>query len=110
MGRKEADIGRGVARSTDGGLTWSDITYDDTLIGPVCEGSLAAIGSSVYFSNPASTRGRTHLTVRRSDDGGKTWSRSLMIQEKASGGYTSLVQGSVGDEKHGGILFESSSA
>merc|ERR1711862_1019094 len=52
--RNEKTLGRGVARSSDGGLTWSDISYDSALPGPVCQGSLAAIGESVYFSNPAS--------------------------------------------------------
>eukprot|EP00401_Gymnodinium_catenatum_P040850 CAMPEP_0117547076 /NCGR_PEP_ID=MMETSP0784-20121206/46934_1 /TAXON_ID=39447 /ORGANISM="" /LENGTH=410 /DNA_ID=CAMNT_0005343963 /DNA_START=133 /DNA_END=1365 /DNA_ORIENTATION=+ len=105
--RDEPALGRGVARSFDGGLTWTNVTFDKTLIGPACQGSLAAIGGSVYFSNPASTTDRSSLTVRRSDDGGRTWTAKLEIQKGVSAGYSSLVQGSVGDAMHGGILYES---
>lgn len=104
--RGEKSYGRGVARSKDGGVTWSDLTYDSGLKGPVCEGSLAHIGSSVYFSNPMSTS-RNHLTVRKSDDGGLTWPTTFEIQSGSSAGYSSLVKGTVGDDSTGGILFES---
>lgn len=107
--RDEPTKGRAVARSSDGGSTWGNITFDSSLIGPVCQGSLAAFDGSVYFSNPASPSSRSHLTVRRSDDGGFTWLSKLEIQEGASAGYSSLVQGSVGDADHGGILYESTS-
>lgn len=108
--RDEKTRGRAFSRSSDGGLTWSDISYDSALIGPVCQGSLAAIGSSVYFSNPASTSGRNHLTVKKSEDGGNTWSASHEVQSGTSAGYSSLVQGTVQDEEHGGIVYESTSA
>jgi len=107
--REETTRGRAVARSSDHGTTWSNITFDQALIGPVCQGSLAAFSGSVYFSNPSSPSSRSHLTVRRSDDGGLTWSSKLEIQEGKSAGYSSLVQGSVGDAEHGGILYESTS-
>jgi sialidase-1 len=105
----EGSRGRGVARSSDGGLTWTDISYDSALKGPVCQGSLAAFGGHVYFSNPDSTSGRNHLTVKRSDDGGHSWTASYLIQAESSAGYSSLVQGTVGSDEKGGILFESSS-
>nr|DAA35231.1 TPA_inf: sialidase NEU1.1 [Karenia brevis] len=108
--RAENTKGRGVARSQDGGLSWSNITYDSALIGPVCQGSMAAFNGSVFFSNPASSSGRDHLTVRRSDDGGHTWTAKLLIQEGRSAGYSSLVQGPVLDDNHGGILYESTAA
>lgn len=107
--REEKTKGRAVARSSDGGSTWSNITFDRALIGPVCQGSLAAFNGSVYFSNPASPSSRSHLTVRRSGDGGLTWPSKLEIQAGGSAGYSSLVQGSVGDAQHGGILYESTS-
>merc|ERR1711907_746610 len=78
--RDEKTKGRGVARSSDEGLTWTDISYDSALKGPVCQGSLAAFGGRVYFSNPASTSGRDHITVKQSSDGGQTWSSSYLIQ------------------------------
>lgn len=107
--RDEKTKGRAVARSTDGGLSWSKISYDATLIGPVCQGSLASIAASVYFSNPASKSSRSHLTVRKSDDGGRTWPKALLIQEGNSAGYSSLVNGAIDGETGatGGILYES---
>lgn len=107
--KNEKTQGRGFSRSSDGGLTWSSISYDSALKGPVCQGSLASIGSSVYFSNPASTSGRNHLTVKKSEDGGKTWPASHLVQAGNSAGYSSLVQGTVQDQDHGGILYESTS-
>merc|ERR1712113_868074 len=106
--RNEKSKGRGVARSADGGLTWTAMTYDAELIGPVCQGSLATAGSSVYFSNPATTSGRNHLTVRKSNDGGRTWPSSLLIQEGSSAGYSSLVKGAIDGDSgtQGGILYE----
>lgn len=103
----EATLGRGVSRSTDGGYTWSKVSYDKMLVGPVCQGSLVAFGGSVFFSNQASATSRSHLTVRRSDDGGRTWKAKLELQEGKSAGYSSLVGGPVGDGAHGGILYES---
>eukprot|EP00746_Dinoflagellata_sp_MGD_P067816 gnl/MRDRNA2_/MRDRNA2_28005_c0_seq1.p1 gnl/MRDRNA2_/MRDRNA2_28005_c0~~gnl/MRDRNA2_/MRDRNA2_28005_c0_seq1.p1 ORF type:complete len:140 (+),score=19.33 gnl/MRDRNA2_/MRDRNA2_28005_c0_seq1:245-664(+) len=105
---QEKSLGRAVARSHDGGLTWDSITYDKTLVGPGCQGSLASIGKSIYFSNPANPYSREGLTVRRSDDNGKTWLASLQIQSGKSWGYSSLVKDTLGDD-HSGVLYESSS-
>lgn len=64
---------RAVARSTDGGETWADMTWDDTLIEPVCQAGLLGLAENdVLFANPASTR-RERMTVRLSADGGRTW-------------------------------------
>lgn len=103
----EPTKGRAIARSYDGGLTWSNITYDAALVGPICEGSLATIGNHVYFSGPANRTSRSDLTIRRSDDGGSTWAASLLITAETTQGYSSLIQGPVGDDAHGGILYES---
>merc|ERR1712232_798799 len=98
--------GRAMARSSDGGLTWNDVYYDRTLVGPICQASLAAIGKHVYFANPNHATRRKELTLRRSDDGGKSWSRSLVLQEDESTGYSSIVHGTVRDDMHSGILYE----
>eukprot|EP00930_Biecheleria_cincta_P045476 TRINITY_DN31339_c0_g1_i1.p1 TRINITY_DN31339_c0_g1~~TRINITY_DN31339_c0_g1_i1.p1 ORF type:complete len:355 (-),score=31.64 TRINITY_DN31339_c0_g1_i1:70-1134(-) len=99
--------GRAVARSKDGGLSWSNVSYDSKLFGPVCQGSLATISGNLYFSNPASHTTRSHLTVRRSDDGGHTWNSQLEIQAERSAGYSSLLEGRIGVSNFGGILYES---
>lgn len=64
---------RAVARSADGGETWSDITWDDALVEPVCQAGLLGLADgTILFANPASTR-RERMTVRGSTDGGRTW-------------------------------------
>jgi len=42
--------------------------------------SLLRIVELLFFCNPSSDR-REMLTVRRSDDGGATWSRALVLEE-----------------------------
>merc|ERR1719469_167713 len=112
----EKTKGKAVARSTDGGTTWGPVTYDSTLVGPVCEGAAANIGPDIFFSNPASSSSRNPLTIRRSSDGGHSWQGGFVIQEglRGSSGYASLVRGAVGTEygegNTGGVLFEGSSA
>ena len=68
----------GFYRSTDGGLTWSPLVWDDALPEPICQASLIAVGKNLYFSNPASAK-REKMTVRRSRDGGRTWDAALEL-------------------------------
>jgi hypothetical protein len=45
---------RAVAYSEDGGQTFGPIAFDETLIDPICEGSLApASDGQIMFANPA---------------------------------------------------------
>ena len=87
---------RAIQRSRDGGLTWSPLELDETLIEPVCEASLVAAvppgkksNGRLLFSNPAATT-RTHMTVRLSKDGGRTWSASRLVDGGPSA-YSSLA-------------------
>jgi len=73
----------------------------------VCEGSLARIGTNVFFSNPRSTSGRDHLSIRRSGDGGATWPAFLLVDPAITAGYSSLIKGMMAGNKSG-ILYESS--
>jgi sialidase-1 len=86
---------RAVARSRDGGETWSELSFDATLIEPVCQASIISIPRDgdalpwLVFSNPASKK-RERMTVRLSTDGGHTWPARRLLYPK-SAAYSSLV-------------------
>jgi sialidase-1 len=61
---------------------------------------------ALFFSNPNSKQRREKMTVRMSLDGGQTWPRSILLDQKG-GAYSSLA---MVDEKTLGILYESSVA
>ena len=71
---------RTIALSFDGGLTWNNVRKDPTLLDPHCQASLLhhADSGSQIFSNPASMT-RRRMTVRLSDDEGKTWTSSKLL-------------------------------
>jgi sialidase-1 len=103
-------LGRGVAVSNDGGLTFGPISYDKKLISPVCQASIVTFGGATYFSNPADAHARDKITIRKSIDNAETWGESLLIHEGPTFGYSCLVKGElqVGEHDQGGILYESS--
>jgi sialidase-1 len=78
---------RAVARSQDGGESWSLVTLDKKLIDPVCQGSLLRYSwepSRTLFANCASTK-RENLTVRLSLDEGQTWPAAKTLHPGPSG-------------------------
>ena len=101
------------AVSKDGGATWAlPIAYDDTLVSPVCEGSVAvAANGRMYFANPASASRRQDITIRRTLPGSLRWEEDtyLVAPGETFGGYTSLVVSpgvATPQGVAGGILFE----
>ncbi len=118
-GRPDLAGVRIIARSKDGGETWSKASFDKTLIEPQCQASLvrhswpeAGGKSRILFANPAS-RGRNQVTVRLSYDEGKTWPASRLVY-KDSSAYTSvaaLADGRIGllyeRDNYGKITFAS---
>lgn len=103
---KKPEMGgkRIVARSTDGGKTWSEPTLDATLIEPTCQASLLRYSwpgegsrSRLLFANPVDTPTsswggpRHRLTVRASYDDGRTWPIAKMI-EPGPAAYSSLAR------------------
>lgn len=95
---------RAIATSTDGGLTFSETTFDARLPDPGCEGSLLATDGALWFSNPATVEvfPRDHLTVRVSHDDGATWAASRVLDPGPSA-YSALTELSDGRI---GILWE----
>ena len=92
---------RGVATSADGGKTWTEAAYDPALIEPVCQASLLRYSwepSRLLFSNPATEKSRSHMTVRLSLDEGKSWtaSKELHAGPTAYSCLAALPDGQVG--------------
>jgi sialidase-1 len=71
-----------VAFSKDGATGWSAPVFDDALFEPVCSAGLLRAGKhTLIFVNPDSAkRERRNLTVRVSDDDGRTWTAKRTIE------------------------------
>ncbi len=97
-----------VARSLDGGLTWTDERMDPALTDPPCQASLfryawksADQPSCLLFANPAGP-GRGRLTIRASLDEGSTWPHQQLIYGGSSA-YSCITRLSDGNV---GVVFE----
>ena len=83
--------GRAVAKSEDGGETWSTMQPDPTLTGPACAAGLLRYSfatesgqkSRIIFSLPGSPKGRKHGKIWLSYDEGKSWP----VQKKIRPGF-----------------------
>ena len=97
------------------GKTWQKHTTSErSLIEPgACMASLIDVdpeaGKWLLFSNPDSTRGRHHITIKASPDRGLTWpdQNRLLLDEGSGGGYSCM---SMIDKNTIGILYEGSQA
>lgn len=70
---------RATSWSRDRGITWSNITLDEALIEPVCQGSVIEDGQGgILFSNPASEK-REMMTVKASSDGCQSWKTERIL-------------------------------
>jgi sialidase-1 len=93
---------RRMARSTDGGATWSVDPTDSTLFDPACQGAiLNGSRKDVYFSNPYAPA-RANMTIHLSEDDGRHWLRSYQVY-KGPSAYSDLV---MPDDHHIAILYE----
>ena len=107
--RDVSGVGRRVIQiSEDGGSSWGSPRRAPELIEPPprgCHGSMVSTptGSTLFFASPSSPTIRGKLTLRRSDDGGKTWPRSLVLWEGPSA-YSSIRL--LPDGAHLGVLYE----
>lgn len=101
-GQKDKSRRRILSQSKDAGQTWTDAGFDDALIEPVCQASLLRAGEkSLLFANPASSK-REKLTIRLSDDAGKTWPFSRVLHAGPAA-YSSLA---MMDDQTAACLFE----
>ena len=99
--RDNRRTGRAVFTTRDLGRTWTEHVSSGALREPVCMASLLhvpaernALGRDVLlFSNPDTTKGRNHMTVKASLDGGYTWlpGNQLLLDEEENWGYSCLT-------------------
>ena len=98
--------------SADGGQTWDTTYFDRNLPDPVCQGSILTVGKKkgkniLAFCNAADEKRRDNLTLRISDNDGKTWKKSFVIYKNAdqrdATAYSDIVK--TGKKKIG-VLFE----
>lgn len=102
---------RTVATTRDLGRTWQPHPTDRTALPEsVCMASLLRLdlpsrGPHLFFSNPATTRGRHTMTIKVSADDGATWpERWHTLYDARKGlGYSCLAQA---DATHLGVLYE----
>ena len=67
-----------------------------------------ALGKDILlFSNPSDPSDRRNLTIQASLDGGRTWTRRILLDEGYGWGYSCLT---MIDRKTIGLLYESSQA
>ncbi len=94
---------RAVTRSRDGGESFEKpFAAEPTLVGPVCQGSMLRTGDGLWFAGPSDPKGRRRLAIRRSDDGGATWTEHTVLHAGGAA-YADLV---ALDREAIGCLFE----
>lgn len=109
---------RAVSVTEDLGRTWTEHPSSrKALQESVCMASLISVKAKdnvlgkdlLLFSNPNTTKGRHHITIKASLDGGLTWlpENELLLDEGESWGYSCLT---MIDKETVGILYESSVA
>lgn len=109
---------RAVSVTEDLGRTWTEHPSSrKALQESVCMASLISVKAKdnvlgkdlLLFSNPNTTKGRHHITIKASLDGGLTWlpENQLLLDEGESWGYSCLT---MIDKETVGILYESSVA
>ncbi|MEC9464988.1 MAG: sialidase family protein [Myxococcota bacterium] len=77
---------RAISYSEDEGTTWSDITLDENLPEPICQGSILNTVHGLVFTNPATQEEfpRDRMTVRISQDEGQSWPSERLLDRGPS--------------------------
>lgn len=109
---------RAVSITKDFGVSWTEHPSSrKALQEPVCMASLISVKAKdnilnkdiLLFSNPNTVKGRNHITIKASLDGGISWlpEHQVMLDEGDGWGYSCLT---MIDRETVGILYESSVA
>ena len=97
-------MNRKISISNDYGESWGDIYDDNALVEPICQASILRYsfkGSGIndlLFINPADKNKRLNMTLRLSNDLGRTWKGEFILHEgpSAYSDITKLRNGNVG--------------
>jgi sialidase-1 len=116
--KRDKPTWRAVSISRDGAGGWEPFHLDRSLPEPICMGGLLRLGkSSLLFANPnnAEDHRRRNLTVRLSNDDGRTWPVKCVVEPGVSG-YSDLAcspdgkwiyclyeRGTTTDERHNDV-------
>lgn len=109
---------RAVSITKDLGKTWTEHPSNRSVLQePVCMASLIKVNANenvlgkdiLFFSNPNTTSGRHHITIKASLDGGNSFPEeyNVLLDEGNGWGYSCLT---LVDSETIGILYESSVA
>ena len=97
-------MNRKISISNDYGESWGDIYDDKALVEPICQASILRYSFKGYgrndllFINPADKNKRLNMTLRLSNDLGRTWKAEFLLHEgpSAYSDITKLRNGNVG--------------
>ena len=97
-------MNRKISISNDYGESWGDIYDDKALVEPICQASILRYSFKGYgrndllFINPADKNKRLNMTLRLSNDLGRTWTREFLLHEgpSAYSDITKLRNGNIG--------------
>ena len=103
-------MNRKISISNDYGESWGDIYDDKALVEPICQASILRYSFKGYgrndllFINPADKNKRLNMTLRLSNDLGRTWTREFLLHKgpSAYSDITKLRNGNIGCLFEGG--------
>ncbi|MGC3971961.1 MAG: sialidase family protein [Pirellulales bacterium] len=98
--RPELALKRVQAESRDGGATWQPPTFAEALVEPTCQAGLIRLSklategrARLAFTNPASTKARERMTLKLSEDDGRTWpAEKQLVLHEGSSAYSSPAE------------------
>jgi sialidase-1 len=86
---------RAIAYSNDGGATFGPVTGDAALVDPLCNAGIIRYRHKhhdvLLFTNAASSTKRENLTMKVSEDQGKTWNVNRVLHAGPAA-YSTLVE------------------